>query len=310
MDPKIVELLNDEGSIFFERELEAIKAKTFDVQYADLMYRSIFPIATDTNPGATHITYQVYDKRGIAKIINNYAGDLPRADVDGREVTIPVRTVAASFGYSRKEILSARMAGKPLSQMRADAARRAIEEFMNDVSLFGDSDSGLFGVLTHPNIPTSDVPNGAATTPEWSTKTADEILDDINAIFSEINDNTKGKERANTLLLPLAQWNLIFTKRVPDLSMTIAQLVIQNSPYLSSPNDIIAVPQLEGAGTAGVDVMVAYPRDPMKVEFEIPEDIVFHPEERRNLEVITPVTAECGGLNVYYPLAFNIKEKI
>lgn len=310
MDPKIVELLNDEGSIFFERELEHIKAKTFEVQYADIMFRSLWPVATDTNPGATHITYQVYDKRGMAKIINTYAGDLPRADVDGREVTVPVRTIGSSFGYSRKEILSARMAGKPLEQRRADSARRAIEEFMNNVSLFGDSDSGLYGVLTHPNIPVSDVPNGAALTPQWSTKTADEILDDINAIFGEIKVNTKGKESANTLLLPLAQWNLIFTKRVPDLSMTIAQLVIQNSPYLSSPSDIVAVPQLEGAGTLGVDVMVAYPKDPMKVEFEIPEDIVFHPEERRNLEVITPVTAECGGLNVYYPLAFNIKEKI
>lgn len=310
MDPKIVELLNDEGSIFFERELEHIKAKTFEVQYADIMFRSLWPVATDANPGATHITYQVYDKRGMAKIINTYAGDLPRADVDGREVTVPVRTIGSSFGYSRKEILSARMAGKSLEQRRADAARRAIEEFMNNVSLFGDSDSGLYGVLTHPNIPVSDVPDGAALTPEWSTKTADEILDDINAIFSEVNANTEGKERANTLLLPLAQWNLIFTKRVPDLSMTIAQLVIQNSPYLSSPSDIVAVPQLEGAGTAGVDVMIAYPKDPMKVEFEIPEDIIFHPEERRNLEVITPVTAECGGLNVYYPLAFNIKEKI
>lgn len=310
MDPKIVELLNDEGSIFFKRELEHIKAKTFDVEYADLMFRSLFPVASDTNPGATSITYQVYDKRGMAKIINTYAGDLPRADVDGREVTVPVRTLGSSFGYSRKEILSAQMAGKPLSQMRANAARRAIEELLNNICLFGHADSGLYGLLTHPNIPVSDVPNGAALSPEWSTKTADEILDDINAIFSEINANTQGKERANTLLLPLAQWNLIFTKRIPDLSMTIAQLVIQNSPYLRSASDIVAVPQLAGAGTAGVDLMVAYPKDPMKVEFEIPEDIIFHPEERRNLEIITPVTAECGGLNVYFPLAFNIKEKI
>ena len=157
MDPKIVELLNDEGSIFFERELEHIKAKTFDVQYADLLYRSLFPVASDANPGATHITYAVYDKRGMAKIINNYAGDLPRADVDGREVTVPVRTVAASFGYSRKEILSAQMAGKPLSQMRADAARRAIEEKLNKICFIGDAASGLYGLLTHPNIPVSDV---------------------------------------------------------------------------------------------------------------------------------------------------------
>jgi len=305
----LVDLLNDEGSIFFERELEIIKAKTFDVVYADLLFRSLFPVSNEGDPGATHITYQVYDKRGMAKIVNNYAGDLPRADVDGREVTIPVRTLGSSFGYSVKEIKSAMMAGKSLSQMRSNAVKRAFEEKMNDIAFFGDSESGLYGLLTHPNIPTADVPNGAALTPEWSTKTPDEILDDFNSMFTETKALTKDKEIPDTILLPSAQWNLIATKRIDDLNVTIMNFIIQNSPFVSSADQIKSVPLLAGAGTAGVDVMVSYRKDPMKVEFEIPEEMDFLPEQPRNLEVVVPASAECAGLNIY-PLSFRIKEKI
>ena len=306
----LVDLLNDEGSIFFERELEHIKAKTFEVVYADLQFRSLFPVSNEADPGATHITYQVYDKRGMAKIVNNYAGDLPRADVDGREVTVPVRTIGAAFGYSIKEIKAAQLANKSLSQMRANAVKRAVEEKMNDIAFNGDDEHGLYGVLTHPNIPTSDVPNGDSGDPEWVEKTPDEILLDINSMFSETKALTKDKEIPDTLLLPSAQWNLIATTRVTDLNMTIMQFVIANSPFISSADQIKSVPMLAGAGTAGVDVMVSYRKDPMKVEFEIPQELDFLPEQPKNLEVVVPASAECGGLNIYFPLSFRIKEKI
>lgn len=306
-----MKILDAVGMAFFARQLEAIKAKSYDVKYPKLKYRELFPVDVEAPAGAKSVTYETYDSFGMAKIIHSYAQDLPRADIAGKETTVPVRTIGSSFGYNVKEIKSAQMAGLSLSQRRANAARRAIEEAMNKISFFGDAEANLLGLFTEPNIPNGNVPDGASTDPEWSTKTADEILYDINAIFGDIFESTKGEENADTLLLPLAQWSQIMTTARSTVSdTTIAQYVVANSPWLKSLANIIPVNELKGAGAAGVDVMVAYTKDPEKIEFVIPEDVTFYPEQLDKLEYITPVTAECGGLNVYYPLSVKIMEKI
>ena len=82
--------LDADGAFFFQRQLEHIKAKSYDVRYAELKARMLFPVSNEGGPGITNITYRTYDQVGSAKIINAYADDLPRADVNGIETTIPV----------------------------------------------------------------------------------------------------------------------------------------------------------------------------------------------------------------------------
>jgi hypothetical protein len=299
-----------DGAIFFNRELEHIKAKSYDVLYQDLLYRQLFPVSTEAHPGATSITYQTFDRAGKAKIINDYSKDLPRVDIAGKETTIPVRTIGDSFGYSKKEIKSAQMVGRPLEQRRADAARRKIEEEMNAITYFGDADSGLVGLFTNTDIPRADVVTGVGGVP-WSAKTPDEILFDVNDMFGDTFATTKQKEKMDTLLLPTSQWSLIAsTARSANSDTTILNYIVQNSPYISSASQIIPVPELTGAGTAGVDVMVGYTRRPDKLQIEIPEDITFYPVQERVLEMVVPVTSEFAGLNIYYPLSLSIREKI
>jgi len=311
MENQNVKLLDADGSIFFARQLEALKAKTYDVQYADLMYRACFPVNTSTPPGATSIVYQSYDRSGMAAIINAYAKDLPRVDIAGKEVSTPVRTVADAFGYSVDEIESARMVGMPLSQRKAVVARRAIEETMNRIAWFGDADNGLPGLLNNINIPRGDAPNPGSGT-EWSTKTPDEILADINGACNAIFEATKQKERPNTLLLPVAQWTLIMsTPRSIQSDTTIAKYVTMNSPFIRSLDSIIPINELLGAGTTpGDDIMIVYDKSPEKLELEIPQEVIFLPEQIQGLEYVIPVKARFGGLNIYYPLSLAIMEKI
>ena len=77
--------LDANESAFFQRELEYVKSNTYDVKYPELKARRLFPLNPEVDPGATKITYQQYDQTGIAKIIANYADDLPRADIKGKE---------------------------------------------------------------------------------------------------------------------------------------------------------------------------------------------------------------------------------
>ena len=302
-------LYNNQG-IFFSRELELVKSRSYDVEYADLPARELFPVNNEGGLGITSITYRTYDKRGTAQIINAYAHDLPRSDVSGKETTIPVKEIGTAFGFTIKEIASSQLTGKGLDQRRANASRRAVEEKINDIALYGDDDHGLPGLLNNPNIPkatATDPGNGT----EFVNKTPDQMLADLNAAVAAPFILTKKKERVNRLLLPVAQWNLAATTpRASGDSKSVLTWFVENSEFIASREDVIAVNELAGAGSGDTDIMVAYDANPEKLELEIPYELQYLPVQEKGLELLTPGICSIGGLNIYYPLSLNIVEGI
>lgn len=301
-------IMDADGAFFFQRQLEHIKARSYDVRYAELKARMLFPVSNEGGPGVTSITYRTYDQAGAAKIINAYADDLPRADVAGKETTIPVRSVGISYGYNLDEIQSSQLTGSSLDQRRANAARRSNEQVVNDVAFFGDATSGLPGLFSNPNIPTGAVVNPGSGT-AWVNKSPDEILFDINDLFADIFETTKMVEQGNTLLLPTAQWSYIMsTPRASNSDTTIAQYVAANSPYLTSIDDIIPVNECAAANNPELtaDAMVAYDRNPDKLQLEIPVELEMLPVQQKNLEFVVPGRSRLAGLNIYYPLSLAI----
>ena len=301
-------ILDADGAVFFQRQLEKIKAKSYDVKYAELKARSLFPVSNEGGDGVTTITYRTYDQVGATKIINAYAEDLPRADVSGKETTIPVRSLGNSYGYNIDEIRSAQLTGMPLDQRRANAARRSNEQKVNSIAFFGDAESGLVGFFTHPNIPQSSVVDPGTGT-EWVNKTPDQILFDVNDAFADVFENTKMVERADTLCIPPSQWSYIMsTPRSSTSDTTIAMYLVQNSPYLTSIEDIIPLNECTATDNPefSEDIMFVYRRDPDALQLEIPVEQEFMPVQHRNLEFVIPTRSRIGGLNVYYPLSANI----
>lgn len=294
--------MDAEESIFFARELQAVKAKSYDVKYPELKARRLIPVSEEAGEGAETIKYEQFDQVGMAKIISSYADDLPRADVKGKEFVSVVRGLGSSYGYSLQEIRAAKMAGKPLQQRRADAARRAVEQTLNTIGFKGDANHGLYGLLNHPNISTQVIPaDGTGASALWVNKSVDLILRDMNLIANFPVANTKGVEIPDTLLLPLEQYNLIATKRIGvDSNMTVLKYFLETSPYIKA---VEWLEELNGFGTGGADVILAYKRDPEKLTFEIPMDFVAHDPQAKGLEYQIPCEARTGGVIVYYPLS-------
>jgi len=313
LDGSIVAAMNNgfldaDAGVFFQRQLEHIKARSYDVQYAELKARELFPVSNEGGRGVTSITYRTYDQVGAAKIINAYADDLPRADVSGKETTIPVRSVGTSYGYNLDEIQSSQLTGATLDQRRANAAKRSVEQVINDVAFYGNTSSGLPGLFDNPNIPTGAVVNPGAGT-AWTTKTADEILFDINDLFADVFESTAMVERANTLLIPPNQWSYIMSSpRASNSDTTIAAYVAQNSPFLNSLADIIPVNECAAANNPllTTDAAIAYDRNPDKLQLEVPVELEMMPVQQKNLEFVVPGRARVAGLNIYYPLSIAI----
>lgn len=317
MPQKFVNLDANE-SVFFARELEHIKAQTYDVKYPELKATQLIPVSTEAGPGAESITYTQYDEVGMAKVISNYADDLPRADVKGKQFTSTVKSLGDSFGYNIQEIRASAMANKNLPTRKATAARRAMEQKINTIAWSARStdneNAGLVGLLYNANVTKGTVTtrNGHTT---FASKTADEIYLDLCKAVDDILTLTKGTEIPDTLLLPIAQHSIITsTFRSTNSDITILEAFLKARPYITKVEwvaELASVNPVPSTGAASnTDVMIVYKRSPDKLTLEIPQPFEQLEVERRGLEYVTPCHARCGGVIVYYPLSVNIVEGI
>ena len=301
MTKKFINLDASEG-VFFERQLEHIKAKSYDVKYAELKARSILPVSFEAGPGAQSITYRQYDMTGLAAIIANYAKDLPRADIKGKEFTVPVKSLGASYGYNIQEIRSGQMTGLPLEQRRANSAKRAVMQKENYIAFFGDVDSGLVGFINNSAIGSYTVPaDGTGASALWSAKTPDQILRDLNGLAHKTVEDTKGVDAADTILLPLTSYNYISaTPRSANSDTTILEFFLKANSYIK---EVSWLNELETAGSGSTKRMMAYRRNPDYVTLEVPQDFEQFPEQEQGLEYVVPCHSRIGGVILYYPLS-------
>jgi hypothetical protein len=301
--------LDANETFFFSRELEYIKSKSYDIEFPEMKAFKHIPISTEAGEGALSITYAQFEEVGLARIIESYADDLPRADIRGKEYTQLVKSVGASYGYSVQEIRAAVYVGRSLTQRQANAARRANDQKINRLAWFGDQTYQILGMLNNANIPIGTVLNdGTGSTTQWVNKTPDQILYDMNTLANSIPFVTKGVEMPNTLLLPVAQYTLIAsTPRSVTSDTTILEYFIQNNPFITT---VDWVPELTGAGPVvdmvATDVMIAYDKNPDKLTMEIPMPFTQYPPQERGLEFVVPCESRYGGIIVYYPLSLSI----
>jgi hypothetical protein len=294
-------------SLFLLRQLDYIKQQSYDIKYAELKSRKLIPVSSEADPGAEKIFYRQYDQTGLAKIIANYADDLPDADVLGQEYFATVKTLGASYKYNFQEMRAAVYGNVPLEQRRANAARRAIAQKENKLAFFGDSNSGLVGLFTAPNVTSVTIPaTGTGSTTQWVNKTPDQILFDMNLVANTVVSTSLGVENPDTMLLPLAQFNYVASTARSDYSdKTILNYFLENNPYIKQ---VEWVNELKGAGSSGsgsgpYDRMYAYRRSPEVLTMEVPSDFEQHELEIRNLIYKVNCTERYGGVLVYYPLA-------
>jgi hypothetical protein len=303
-------VLDSNESVFFLRELEHIMTKVHDIEYAKLKARLLIPVNSEPGPGAQYTTWRQFDKVGRAKIVRDYARDLPRVDVVGSEFfNNKIVSLAASFGYTVQEIRSARYTGMPLEQRRANTAKEAILREENDLAFAGDANTPLTGFLTNTTMTQIVLPaDGVGGQTAWSTKTADQILRDLNLIANSIVSLTKEIEQPDTMIMPVDQFNLLATKRIGiDSNNTVLKFFLDTNPYIQ---DIEPLVQLSGIGGGATDRVMAYDRSSEKVEMIVPMDVIQYEPQLENLEYIIPLESRFGGILIYKPLSLAFSDGI
>jgi hypothetical protein len=279
---------------FFSRQLEHIRPGLFEVQYPEFKARMFLPINNSIHPGAEEFTYRQFDKVGKAKMIADYGSDLPSADVFAAETSQKIRGFGTSYTYSMQEARAAMMAQLPLDARKANAARHAMEQKLDETLLLGEATANLSGLFTLSGT-TSFSPGFGV----WEGNTADEIVSDLNGIANAIVNGTSGVETPDTIVLPLTSYNLIASKRMGDGSdVTVLRHFLGVSPYIRS---VEWSHRLESNAAWTGKRMVCYRKDPMKLEGLIPQEFEQLAPQFNGFAVKTLCHARCGGVVLYFP---------
>lgn len=301
--------LDSNESAFFDRELAFVKTKAYDAKLAELKGLSLIPISTEAGSGVNEIVYHQYRGVGFAKVIADYAKDFPRVDVYGEEKSVKVKGIGDSYGYSITEIRQSQRAGKNLDQRRAMTARRAHDEMMNKMALKSDPVNGTNGLLDYPGITEVTLQNdGTGSSKTWASKTPDQIVRDINDMVNAVMGPTSAREVPDTLLLPIAQYNDIATRRIGEAGeKTLMKYILENSPYIKR---IDWLAELKQFGAGGTNRAFIGRFDEEHITLEIPQPFEQFEPQQEGMEFTIPCHSECAGVIIYYPLAFAYADGI
>ena len=181
----------------------------------------------------------------------------------------------------------------------------------------GFTNVGITGMINNPNIVSSVAPNGAAGTPEWTTKTVDEILWDINKALVEAWAASEYDESAiaNHILLPPAKYAYIQSTRIGTSGdESILSYILKNNLAVNQGKSLEIVPcrWCTGAGTANSDRMMVYVNDKDFVYFDLPVPLTRAMTQPVALQFayITIYAAQMGEVKFLYNQPARYVDKI
>lgn len=290
----------------FARELEHVYSKTYDKRWPELKMANgdVVPIDRSVPTGAETYTYYSFEGVGVAVFLNTYAGrDLPRVNMIGTKTTGNIESLGNSYGYTIQDIRNSQMTGRPLEPFLATTARQAHDQAWNTTGYFGRGDLNMLGFLNHPNITILDAaPTGTGSATEYSTKTPDLIIADVNALINSIPDTTNGVEKANRCAFPQAQYSLLASTRLTDSSETILSFLQKVHPEV----EFLALQELAAAKSGGnlsVDAAIAWRQDEEHASLVIPQPFEQFPVQVDGLDFVVPCHSRFGGIKMQYPLS-------
>ena len=283
-----------------ERQLEFIKTRTFDIVYPEMKARQFIPVNNDVDTGAETITYRQWDMIGMAQIIANYGDDLPLIDALVEEFEQKVQGLGAAYEWSIQDLRRSAMAGANLDQRRARAARRSIEQQIENIAALGNTKAGLVGMAKNPNVPIV-----APVVGSWTAVTpGEDMISDLMALSSSIVTTNKETFMPDTLILDIGRYNLLATTRVSttgDTNTTALEGFLRSNPWVTTVatwNKLALANATDNGNRA-----VCYKRDAEVLTLEIPQEFEQFPPQTKNLSFLVPVHARIGGVIVYYPIA-------
>lgn len=301
---------------FLVSQLSVIEPQVYKIRYPDVQYQNLVPVDTSGSEWAKSFTFFSQDMVGQADWFHHMAMDIPLADITREKKEVGVEMAGIGYHYTMEELGQAMMIpGFTLTTDRAAAAKRAYEEFVDGVVIRGRPNAandvkGWKGLINEPSVSVVQVQaDGNGGSPAFDDKTADQVLRDINEALVGVYTESLTVEMADTILMPIATFASLGTRRIPSTTMTILQFLTQYNAYTGQTGQgltLRAVRGLDTAGTGGTGRMVVYRNDPQVLKQRIPMPHRFLPAWQRSpLRFDVPGIFRLAPLEIRRPKAIR-----
>ncbi len=303
---------NDSFSIFFEDQLRFLDNTVKKVFHSENTFLVDIPVLT-IDPAYEDYSWYMTDITGSAKIISDDSDDIPGVSQYAKRYNNVARTLASHFKLSLSEIQAIQKFGGRVATSGLEACLMMNMNKMNKIVYLGSTEGGNLtrgwlsyaGDGTNQTVATSDVAGASANAKKWANKTGALILDDLHEAINAVQLRTSAHTlfTPNRILLPLAQYQLLKTKRLLDTQVTTVfdefnrlypNITIEARPILAGIKEV-------NSFVNSKDVMIVYDNNPFHFNQIMLEQ--FKPTEAQavNLSLKTICSSKHAGVAMYYP---------
>ena len=270
---------------FLIGQLTYVEQEVLRQPYPEIKYPSVLTVDTSAPDYVESIAFKVLDYKGEPAPIGDVSHDFPLAEIATKVGGVDVVQAGLGYTYTQIEVGKAQqmastvgfggainyLAEKPI------ATRTLTEQWLDRVAFVGDArwpSLATGGLLKYPGVPvvaTGTLLGGANKTiaailAAGGETAANEILTLLNnAILRVYGTQTNSIFRPTHILLPLIEYGLLITFRIPNTSETLVS-------YLERVLKITIEPILLAAtaGAGGGNRMMIYTKNAQFAKFHLP----------------------------------------
>lgn len=281
------------GVDFVARQLIAIQAQMKNTVYPGDILAEAFPINRE-GYGAKTLAYHALNLSGKFDLTAGTGSDSPEVASSIDETPTPIGMYTAYAGWSEADLIAAGFARTDISARKQMAILLAALKTKNQIAWTGDPKGGAIkGLFSYALNPVTI----AGT---WASATADAIVADVVKVASQTHLSTE-YFNSDILVMDTTSFSFMNKPLGANASAGIGAYILNNTnikailstSYLNSVTSVVN--SLNNAR-----VMLAYPKNPMVLEFNLAQDVTMLPIQQRLFQYLMPAKFHSAGTLLYY----------
>lgn len=207
---------------------------------------------------------------GNMPFISAETTQIPGVTVNGVKVVLPLRLLAREVSFTSVELERSALTGQSIDSAKTDALNLLYQMNTDQMVYIGAAEVGATGLINDPGVTVTTVVNPGGGT-AWSTKTPQQILNDVNSALTAAWLAAGYAVCPAKLGLPPAQFGLLAATIVSTAgNQSVLEYLKLNciaNTINGKPLEIVPIKWLAGAGASSTDRMIVYTNDESRVRF-------------------------------------------
>ena len=243
------------------------------------------------------------------------ANDIPVIQADMSKQVARTFNYAEFLGFSLLESEKMAQVGRDPETFLNKGIRLHFDKSLDQNVYLGFTKVNSTGLCNNAGITRSSAATGTGGGTTWASKTADEILKDINTAIAAVwtANDCSSDALPNHILVPTAQFGALVTRKVSEGSeRSILSYVLENNLSVQQGGELVISPckMCAGIGSGRSDRMVVYTNRVDRICFNITQPLIRMESEYANLNIRIPYVAQFSEVRFLYPSTVRYMDAI